>query len=612
MKALLTWLDNRTGAGETCSRWASEPIPGGAGFNKTLPAAILFAFFTQAVTGFIIWMYYSPSAQTAWESLNYLQQEVAGGAFLRAVHHYAGHATLVLLIFYFLLQIFNAAYRAPREMIFWITLFLILCALGLLLTGDLLAWTNNGYTSTQIRTQYLTHLPLIGEPLYRLAVGGTGFGHLTLTRFVGFHIGLFAGGTAVLLCLHYRVSRRANAQCAAQGNEAEPFWPRQAAWNVIACLILSMILVAIAFQSTRSGNPWGSPADPDPANAYAAARPEWAFLPLYEFARWMTQQFSTMPDYVPVFIIPGLLVLFFAAMPLTGKIRYGHGFNVVFTLILIAAAARLAYDTVVRDKGDAAYAKAVVEERKTAARAIQLASLKGVPSAGVLELLKRDPATQGPRIFKQLCATCHEYEWLDRDSDIDDITAKKPTASNLCRFASREWVAGLLDPKRIGTEEYFGNTKFAKGPMVGFVKETLADLNDEEKEKVKKAAAAVSAEAALPSQREMDAKDAAMIDEGRAFIQDDFGCTDCHKFRGKGTTGTAPELTGYGSKEWMKSFIGNPRPKEIFSARKTIVCPPLWRRATPRRTSSRRPTSTCSSAGSARTNKDRADEKHPQ
>ena len=32
---------------------------------------------------------------------------------------------------------------------------------------------------------------------------------------------------------------------------------------------------------------------------------------------------------------------------------------------------------------------------------------------------------------------------------------------------------------------------------------------------------------------------------------DDFGCTDCHKFHDKGQLGDAPDLTGYGSPEWI-------------------------------------------------------------
>ncbi len=45
---------------------------------------------------------------------------------------------------------------------------------------------------------------------------------------------------------------------------------------------------------------------------------------------------------------------------------------------------------------------------------------------------------------------------------------------------------------------------------------------------------------------------------------DDFGCTDCHKFHGKGTLGDAPELNGYGSPAWIAGIIANPADKRFY------------------------------------------------
>ena len=42
-------------------------------------------------------------------------------------------------------------------------------------------------------------------------------------------------------------------------------------------------------------------------------------------------------------------------------------------------------------------------------------------------------------------------------------------------FASREWLTGLLDPKRVDGPKYFGNSGFKKGEMVAFVKGNLRE-----------------------------------------------------------------------------------------------------------------------------------------
>jgi len=104
--------------------------------------------------------------------------------------------------------------------------------------------------------------------------------------------------------------------------------------------------------------------------------------------------------------------------------------------------------------------------------------------------------------------------------------------------------------------------------MVKFVQKTIAGLKPEDKAQLPKIIAAVSAEAQLPAQSEADRKDAAAIEEGRKLIDSEtFRCTECHQFRKKNEDATAPELTGYGSSEWLKDFIKNPAQDRFYGKR---------------------------------------------
>ena len=107
-----------TGFGDGCGwsgRLADSPAPGGACWCKVLPCAIAFVFCVQAITGFFLWAYYSPSAQTAWESVYYLQYQVAGGWLLRAMHHYTAHVLLAMLISIVVQSILTRACRPPAN-----------------------------------------------------------------------------------------------------------------------------------------------------------------------------------------------------------------------------------------------------------------------------------------------------------------------------------------------------------------------------------------------------------------------------------------------------------------------------------------------------------------
>src|SRR5262249_8421846 len=127
--------------------------------------------------------------------------------------------------------------------------------------------------------------------------------------------------------------------------------------------------------------------------------------------------------------------------------------------------------------------------------------------------------------------------------------------------------AGLLDPERIGTTNYFGATKFKSGKMYKFVHDKLPAFPPEKKANLPKVIAALSAEAQLKSQQAMDAADAAMIEAGRGLLREEFGCTDCHQFRQKDADASAPDLTGYGSREWLIRFISNPAHESLYGER---------------------------------------------
>ena len=82
-KAFLDWLDHRTGYRGILHAMLFEPIPGGARWRYVWGSTLVFAFTVQLITGFFLWMGYSPSSQTAWESVYYIQYEMMGGWLLR-------------------------------------------------------------------------------------------------------------------------------------------------------------------------------------------------------------------------------------------------------------------------------------------------------------------------------------------------------------------------------------------------------------------------------------------------------------------------------------------------------------------------------------------------
>jgi ubiquinol-cytochrome c reductase cytochrome b subunit len=625
MKALFDWLDDRTGLRGLAQAALYEHIPGGSRWRYVWGSTLVFAFATQVITGIFLWMCYSPSAQTAWESVYFIQYQTQGGWLLRGLHHFMAHAMVVLMALHLMQVVIDGAYRAPREVNFWLGLILMQIVLALSLTGYLLPWDQKGYWATRVATNLLSLVPLVGPQLQQLVVGGSDYGHLTLTRFFALHAGVLPGLLVVFLVLHVALFRRHGIcykQPAARADST--FWPDQVLKDAVACLaVLVVVLVLVVhpvntFFSGHGGpietSQWGAElgAPADPANQYAAARPEWYFLFLFQFLK-LFEGGGANGELLGAIVIPGLVMLALFLIPFVGRWNLGHRFNVGLTMVLLlgiglltAAAMNEDYRATWTDPAGFAQLGEIIEQVGTddqkiaahfennpakiqqfrdqliayekykksrdyleavegakfeAQRAATLASAETrIPATGAITLLRNDPKTQGPRLFAAHCAGCHTHA-PPLENDGETRPAKKSSAPNLYGFANRAWLAGLLDSKNIAGPDYFGHTSHHEGEMVGFVNDTLKDWPADETRNV---VVALSAEAKLKSQAEADKKGAARIEAGRKLIGESDRCASCHKFHDGGELGSAPDLTDYGSREWLVGMIGNPKHARFY------------------------------------------------
>src|ERR1051325_6583192 len=189
IKRCIDWADQRTGCRRIVREALYENVPGGARWRYVWGSTLTFALAVQFITGIFLWMAYSPSSQTAWESVYYIQNGMMGGWLLRGIHHFTAQAMNILLVLHLMQVLIDGAYKAPREMNFWFGLLLLLLVLGLSLTGYLLPWDQKGFWATKVATNIMAIPPFIGPQLQRVVIGGADYGHHTLTRFFALHAG---------------------------------------------------------------------------------------------------------------------------------------------------------------------------------------------------------------------------------------------------------------------------------------------------------------------------------------------------------------------------------------------------------------------------------------
>lgn len=564
MKGWLNWLDERTGL-KSIARAALWNIPGGPRWRNVWFSTILFCIGIQFITGIILWLNYSPGAQTAWESVNRIQNEVGGGWLVRGLHHFTAQLLPVLLALHVMQVVIDGAYKAPREVNYWCTILLSLLVLSIALTGYQLPWDQKGFWATKVAVNVMGIVPFAGPKLQRILIGGPDYGHMTLTHFFAVHAGILPAILLLVLIAHATLFYRhgfAGNKSATHLNA--PWWPDQALRNAVACLAVVATLLLLIFRhrvfSTAGplGADLGAPADP--SEPYSAARPEWYFLFLYQFLKL----FPARMEIVGAIIIPGVVVTIIFLMPFIGRSKAGQRFNIGFLGCLFVGMGLLTYLAKLSDWKNPEYQTAVKSADREAARVTALVnSPQGVPTSGAITLLRDDPFTQGPKLFAKNCAHCHRYAGHD---GLGNAVEEPQSAADLAGFGSRDWLKGLLDPQRVSSTNFFGGNKFKRGKMAKFVATKVANYTPEQKVQLTKVIAALSAEAGLKAQADLDHHEAAIIAEGRVLMKDAMSCTDCHQFHDKDEDATAPDLTSYASRDWLRRFLSNPGHPQFYGA----------------------------------------------
>ena len=200
------WLDDRLHISHLWEHTAGHPIPkSSASWFYVFGSATLLCFILQIITGSLLAFAYVPSASEAYESLLYLTYEQDLGWFLRAMHYWGSNFMVGIMLLHMTQVYLFGAYKYPRE-ITWLTgCILMLCTLGLAFSGQVMRWDEDAYWGLGIGAAILGRVPLIGEGLVSLMLGGPIIASETLSRFFSLHVFILPGTVLALLAVHLRM-----------------------------------------------------------------------------------------------------------------------------------------------------------------------------------------------------------------------------------------------------------------------------------------------------------------------------------------------------------------------------------------------------------------------
>jgi cytochrome b6 len=153
-------------------------------------------------------IYYKPTPEAAYQSVQFIMDEVALGAVIRTLHRVCSNLMVVLVILHMLRVIYTGSYRKPRQFNWVVGVTLFLLTLAFCFTGYLLIWDQMGYWGAVIGTKMVGIVPFIGDSLLNIAQGGTKVTGFTLTRFYAIHIVVLPIITVLFLVIHFIMVRK--------------------------------------------------------------------------------------------------------------------------------------------------------------------------------------------------------------------------------------------------------------------------------------------------------------------------------------------------------------------------------------------------------------------
>jgi cytochrome b6 len=280
-----TWLDDRLKLGGLRRALLEKTVPI---HERTvfyyLGGMTLLFFLVQVATGILLMLYYRPSAEEAFESVEFLMTAVPFGWLIRSIHVWAANLMVFFAFLHLVTVFFMKAYRAPRELT-WITgCLLLFLALAFGFSGYLLPWNSLAFFATKVGTDIAGSLPLIGDWTLRFLRGGDRVTGGTLSRFYGWHVAILPTLTAVLLGLHvllvqiHGMSVPPGLKRSDGPGRSMRFFPDFALRDLFGWVLAIAVLAALAAFFPAEV---GEKADPF-APAYRDIRPEWYFMFMFE------------------------------------------------------------------------------------------------------------------------------------------------------------------------------------------------------------------------------------------------------------------------------------------------------------------------------------------
>ena len=287
----------------------------------------MLVLVNQIVTGIWLTMQYTPSADAAFASVEYIMRDVDWGWLIRYMHSTGASMFFVVVYLHMFRGLMYGSYKAPRELvwIFGMAIYLVLMAEAFM--GYVLPWGQMSYWGAQVIVSLFGAIPGIGEGLVEWVRGDFLISGATLNRFFALHVVALPLVLIGLVVMHIfalhevgsnnpdGVEIKKNKDENGKPLDGIPFHPYFTVHDMVPVVVFLFVFAFICFFAPEMGGFFLEYANFEEANALKTPEhiaPVWYFTPFYSMLR-------AVPDKLGGFICMGAGVAVLFVLPWLDK-----------------------------------------------------------------------------------------------------------------------------------------------------------------------------------------------------------------------------------------------------------------------------------------------------
>ena len=357
MQKLISWIDARLPIVDAFENHMSKYYAP-KNFNVWYIFGVLsmLVLVNQILTGIWLTMSYTPTAEGAFASIEYIMRDVEYGWLLRYLHSTGASAFFLVIYLHMFRGIMYGSYQKPRELIwiFGMTIYLALMAEGFM--GYLLPWGQMSYWGAQVIVNLFGAIPYIGDGLSLWIRGDYLISGVTLNRFFALHVVALPIVILALVVLHILALHTvgSNNPDGVEIKETKdengipldgiPFHPYYSVHDIVGIVVFLFVFCGVVFFFPEMGGYFLEKPNFEPANPLKTPdhiAPVWYFTPYYAMLR-------AIPDaFLGVVVMGGAIAILFVLPWLdrspVKSIRYKGVISKIALLLLVVSFVVLGY-----------------------------------------------------------------------------------------------------------------------------------------------------------------------------------------------------------------------------------------------------------------------------